>query len=323
MLFRRPRVIDRTTAALFGVAGAAAFLWKAPHLAGLNEDEFAFVEVAEAGFFFLVSAAILLWSSSLHARHAGMLERAHASLAEALTQKQMFLDILSHDVKNPLAVARGRIELFFARHPGSGEELRAAERSLAQATEIIESSLDYSRLETESTIELKRVDLSSLAQQTLGNLAPLALEKGIELRLAAPARLLSTTSPLLVRALDNLVSNAIKWSPVGGEVAIEITPGGAFDRIAVVDHGPGVPPADRGKLFTRFARAEKGAVKGTGLGLAIVKRIAHAHGGRVAIEDTPGGGATFVLELPAGDPDRARAYATPQGSSAPNPAKLV
>jgi two-component system, OmpR family, sensor histidine kinase MprB len=101
---------------------------------------------------------------------------------------------------------------------------------------------------------------------------------------------------LLERAISNLLDNAAKWSPAGAPVEVLLGTDGA---VVVRDHGPGVPPEDRERIFERFFRADRThGVPGSGLGLAIVRRVAEAHAGSVVVEPAAGGGARFTLRIP-------------------------
>jgi signal transduction histidine kinase len=105
----------------------------------------------------------------------------------------------------------------------------------------------------------------------------------------------------LSRVLFNLISNAVKFSPPEGTITLSLTRDGESAVIRVQDHGPGVPPDDVAVLFEKFSRLPSGSkVEGSGLGLFICRSIIEAHGGRLWVEPTPGGGATFGLSLAAG-----------------------
>lgn len=213
---------------------------------------------------------------------------------------KVYVDILSHDLKNPLAVARGRVEMLATKQPDCKEKLDAIEQSLDRATRIIDEAVLFSKLEGKVELAREPLDLAQVAKDAVHALAPLADARGIELAVSAPRSVMWDANPLLARAVENLLSNAIKWSPDRSTVIVDVEPAQDACRIRVIDHGPGIPHADRARLFGRFERADKVGVKGVGLGLAISKRVVDVHGGRIHIEDTPGGGCTFVIELPAG-----------------------
>ncbi|HUR69174.1 MAG TPA: ATP-binding protein [Candidatus Thermoplasmatota archaeon] len=238
------------------------------------------------------------------AAQAGIaIHRAQAAvdLQRAKAQKETFLDILSHDLKNPLAVARGRVELLARKHPDASERLGQVEASLDRATRIIEEAVLLSKLEKGDTLERIPVDLAALVEESAASLRPLAAPRGVRIAVDAPANAMWPANRLLQRAVENLVSNAIKWSPQEGEVEVRIVPDDHACLLLVVDHGVGIPDEDKRRLFARFERADRTGVKGTGLGLAIAQRVTQMHGGSIRIEDTPGGGTTFVMEIPHSD----------------------
>ncbi|MFA5861453.1 MAG: ATP-binding protein [Candidatus Thermoplasmatota archaeon] len=232
------------------------------------------------------------------ARAMDGLRQAHSELDLLLRQKQVYMDILSHDLKNPLAVARGRIEMLAVKHVELVEKIAPIEQSLDRVTKIIDEAVLYSKLDRQTDVERPLADIAPLAQDAVHSLSPLAAQRGIELMCSTPASVPWRANHILVRAIENLLSNAIKWSPERSTVAVIVEPDEDACRIRVVDHGPGIPLEDRPRLFARFERADKTGIKGTGLGLAIAKRVVDMHDGTIRIEDTPGGGCTFVIDLP-------------------------
>jgi two-component system OmpR family sensor kinase len=103
----------------------------------------------------------------------------------------------------------------------------------------------------------------------------------------------------LERVFDNLLDNALRHAPAASAIAIDAQSRDGKVRITVADHGPGIPPNERVRIFERFHRGSRAAGGGSGLGLAIAHAIVDAHAGTIDVTDTPGGGATFVVELPA------------------------
>lgn len=252
------------------------------------------------------------------ARTTNSLRKARDDLDQLLRQKQVYLDILSHDLKNPIAVARGRTEMLTAKHPETADKTKPIEQALDRATKIIEEAVLFSKLEREKQLDRPVVDLTTLAQEAAHSLSPLAATRGIEIVCSAPEHVPWRANHLIVRAIENILSNAIKWSPERSTIVIDVEPSYDACKIRVVDHGPGIPPEDRPRLFARFERADRSGVKGVGLGLAIAKRVVAMHEGRIAIEDTPGGGCTFVIILPAepqsgSDESRSQSFARDRG----------
>lgn len=291
--------IERAALAFLVLAGCAALVWKGPSFVGLDEDDFPVSEGAETAFFFLLASAFFVWSSALLARHAGMLERSLDAEREAVAQKQMYLDILGHDVRNPLTAAMLQLEVVAVKNETARPSMAKMKQSLERINKIVADSLLYSKVDDADLAAGRTAQLADVARLALGTAEVVAAAKRVQLALDAPPALDVRVHPLFQHALENLISNAVKWSPEGGVVTLRIgaSAGGACD-VAVVDHGPGVPADVKPTLFRRFERGRPGGVGGTGLGLAIAGRIVEAHGARVRIEDTPGGGATFVLSLP-------------------------
>lgn len=250
--------------------------------------------------------AILCAQAALSFHRAEAIEdvqTAYESLDRTMRERQVYLDILTHDLKNPLAIARGRAELTGLRHPEAASDLAVIEHSLERASTILERSALYARLEQIEAIEVERIDLAELARKALDALRPLASERSVHLEYTGPTSLPWTGTPLFSSAVENIVSNAIKWSPDGASVEVYLdrgtTPEGAME-LRVIDHGAGIPEHERGNLFERFSRGStgKGSVTGTGLGLAIARRIVGILGGTIEVTDTLGGGATFTILLP-------------------------
>ncbi len=228
----------------------------------------------------------------------GRIRKAHERLQRTARQKQMFLDILSHDLKNPLSVATGRIDLVATQNPDLADALEPVQTALDRADRLIERTLLYSRLEELQGLVREPRPLAGVVDEATHRLSDTAEAAGVELDVDADPEATARVHPFLVQAVENLLGNAIKWSPedAGVEIVVETVDRG--HRIKVVDHGPGISPEDRDRLFERFSRVDRTGATGTGLGLAIAKRIVEMHEGRIWHEPTPEGGATFIVELP-------------------------
>ncbi len=225
-------------------------------------------------------------------------------LQRAYQQQQRFTGDAAHQLRTPLTVLRGQIEVAL-RRPRTSEEYQSMLTQLGQQTrdlqQIVEALLFLAR--TEGGMALP--DQQELA---LADWLPRYLEAwqthprraDLNLQLGRPASLV-TSPPLLRQALDNLVSNALKYSPQGSPVTIatEVCNGGV--EVSVTDRGCGIDPADVDSVFEPFFRssaARRSGVAGTGLGLAIVRQIVEALGGSVKCESLPQQGSRFVLRLP-------------------------
>lgn len=246
------------------------------------------------------------------------LDMQRSDLRRANSLKTEILGTIAHDLKNPLAVILGRSEMLadlidLRAGPTSGpEEARTAmvgqvEHIRTSARRLIGmiDSLMADAMNDALDITLRRepVDLAGLAREVCEANRPLADSKGQSLVTDLPAPLhLCGDAERLREALDNLVSNAIKYSYPGGRITIGVRVEGDDYVCAVADHGPGLSPEDAGRLFGRYQRLSAkptGGEGSTGLGLSIVKRIAELHGGRAeAVSEGPGQGAVFSLRFP-------------------------
>lgn len=241
-----------------------------------------------------------------------------ADLRRANQLKSEILGTVAHDLKNPLGVILGRAEMLadLLESPSAVrdamqaqvEHIRSSARRLtamvdALITDAMNDALDI-------TIRHEPVDCAALAAEVVGANVPLADRKTQVLRLeAAQPVTIMGDGDRLREAVDNLVSNAVKYSILGGEIVVAVDRRGDEAVISVVDAGPGLQPEDIARLFARFQRLSAkptGGEGSTGLGLSIVKRIAELHGGRVTAESPGAGrGSTFRLHLPMGETSEA------------------
>jgi signal transduction histidine kinase len=168
--------------------------------------------------------------------------------------------------------------------------------------EIIEGAAKYAKLSNAQGIDFQPLDLAATIRDVLGEFEARAREKGLRVLLDAPGQAWVRANPMIGDVFENLLSNAAKYGPQGGTVWVRIDEDGTRWRASVTDSGEGIADADKEKIFRRFERLSKGAVKGTGLGLAIAQRIVDLHGGRIWVEDAPGRGARFCVTLAKADP---------------------
>lgn len=212
--------------------------------------------------------------------------------------------MLSHDIKTPIAVILGYLELLRERlGPGFDEPdlVDRIERSAHNALHLAVDFVDTMKIESGSLeARLAPTSLNALVGDVCTNMAAQARLHGVTL---SEARDPSDPHPpldaaLIERALGNLVSNAIKFSPRGGVVRVSSEIAGGSAKISVADRGPGIPEAERGRLFRRFEPLGSHRFGSSGLGLFIVKTIAEAHGGSVSCFCPAEGGSVFSVTLP-------------------------
>lgn len=235
------------------------------------------------------------------------LSKANERLTQLNQEKSAFLSIAAHDLKTPLTVVMGLADLLVSGITAPDKiRVNAAKISdqAARMRDLISNLLDLNAIE-EGRMELKleAADLVALARQTCENFREVAQRKQITLKLHA--RLDTAPTHVDPRAtlqvLDNLVSNAIKYSPAGSAVDLRVSTVNGLPTLEVVDHGPGISEADQKKLFQRFTRLTARPTAGessNGLGLSIVKRLVEAMHGRISCRSALGQGTTFVVELP-------------------------
>lgn len=236
-------------------------------------------------------------------------ERGARNAAEmALLARDEVLAVVSHDLRNPLSVIDMCASSLLDKLPEQDATTRNLVTTIEGSTEwmnrLIEDLLDVARLEAGGLIlDREPRDLVRVISEATLMLEPLISEKSLTLREELPDYLpiANVDARRIVQVLENLVSNAVKHTPPGGEIAISAE---AADRevcIAVRDTGSGIRAEDLPHLFDRFWQARGKRRGGAGLGLAIAKGIVEAHGGRIWVESTVGAGSTFAFAIPLAD----------------------
>jgi signal transduction histidine kinase len=215
--------------------------------------------------------------------------------------------MMVHDLRSPLTGVLGALDLLessVAALPHGARTVHLARANAQRQLRLINAILDVSRLE-QGTVPLERrpVAIPELVAEVLRLAVPLGADKEVELRSEATPGVRETCidRDLIARVLENLVANAIRFSPAGGSVVVRVGRDGETGvRVAVHDSGPGVSPELLPRLFRKFAPGGHRG-HGHGLGLAFCRLAVEAHGGRIGLEPGgPAGGTTFVLTLPAG-----------------------
>ena len=225
--------------------------------------------------------------------------------------KNEILGTVAHDLKNPLGVILGRTEMLteLITASASKESVTAQVEHIRDATRRLTSMVDHlisDAMADAFDISIRRepVDVAGLVSEVADANQPLAANKQQTIHVSAPPNFVTMCDADRMReAIDNLVSNAIKYSPIGGKITVLVTHEGKNTVIRIADEGAGLSPEDLGRLFGRFQRLSAKPTAGessTGLGLSIVKRIINMHGGQVTADSAgPGQGSTFTVTLPA------------------------
>jgi len=237
------------------------------------------------------------------------LQEKNAELERVNSQKDAFLGMAAHDLRNPLSVIVGISSLLLEGlegplAPSQAEFLRHIERSSAFMRTLIDDLLDISTIESgHLVLDRADVDLVQLVDHNVAMNTRLAAPKSIQLDWSAPRSPLHAhvDATRLDQVLNNLISNAVKYSLPGTTTCVRLDSVDGFAVVSVSDQGPGIPTNEQESLFRPFERASTRSTAGegsTGLGLAIVKKIVEGHGGHIKLDSRPGEGSTFRVYLP-------------------------
>jgi two-component system sensor histidine kinase EvgS len=225
---------------------------------------------------------------------------------ESQRLKDEFVTLVSHELRTPLTSVMGYLELALEETDLSANTRRMLEVALRNAGRLTSLVGDVLLLAREDAgrlpIVLREVRLNELLTSAVEAARPLAEAKGVALAVdLAPAPPILADADRLGQLMDNLLSNATKFTPPGGGVRVGLAVEDGMARITVADDGPGIPLHEQGRLFERFYRARRATeenVPGTGLGLAIAKAIAEGHGGSIGVSSAEGEGSVFHVDLP-------------------------
>ncbi|BBH70691.1 hypothetical protein ACTI_73760 [Actinoplanes sp. OR16] len=237
--------------------------------------------------------------------------RAEELTVELARTKDEFLALVTHEIRNPLAVivaAGAMLEEDLADGPVEHREhVRAIAASAGRLTLIADDLLDLARLESGNlAISTADLDLRAIIDDAVQAIGITAQHKNLTITVDSPASVEMHADPHRLRQVaDNLISNAVKYTPARGRVTITVTAGDEQILWQVADTGIGIPAADRPHLFRRFYRASTAIdqrIPGTGLGLVITRTIVERHHGTITVADTDGAGTTFEVRLPVKPP---------------------
>ncbi|MCU1451747.1 MAG: Osmosensitive channel histidine kinase KdpD [Acidimicrobiales bacterium] len=220
--------------------------------------------------------------------------------------KLSFLSTVSHELRTAVAAIEGFGSLLVEHWQTLSDEQRREfidriARNAASLKRLVDDLLDFARLERHAlTVAPRVVSLSELVQQTVEQLASLLEQHHLTLDIA-PDVLAFTDPDAMERILGNFLSNAAKYAPPNSTITVRVAPAGPRALLSVSDEGPGIPPEERSRVFTRFYRSDTEAThrtRGAGIGLAVVKEFADRLNTTVAVENAEGGGARFVALFP-------------------------
>ncbi|MCW5875494.1 MAG: PAS domain-containing protein [Anaerolineales bacterium] len=216
-----------------------------------------------------------------------------------------FVNTVSHDLRSPLTAILGYVELIERSgevNPQQAEFIQRVKVSVHATTGLIDDLLNLSRVEVGRLDEHTAVDVRQLVSDVVRAVEPLAQERGLKVDLETAASLPAVVGSRtqLHQLADNLVGNALKYTPPGGRVRVRLREKGDQLILQVADNGPGIPLDEQSRVFDKFYRASntQAELPGTGLGLAIVKTVVENHGGRIWVDSKPGEGSVFTVVLP-------------------------
>ncbi len=232
--------------------------------------------------------------------------------------KDRFLASISHDLRNPLTAVAATAQLVQRRLNRTGtvdpERLRASMASIDVSTHqmasMVDQLLDYARVQLgrPPELHLQPVDLVELTRTLVTAHAAVSEQHVLHFETSEPTLVGAWDHERLGRVLQNLLSNALKYSPQGGDIWVRLSHVDTTDQhwalLAVQDHGVGVPAADLNEIFEGFRRGSNvsGRIAGTGIGLATARQVVEQHGGWISVESVENQGSTFTVQLPLGTP---------------------
>ncbi len=222
-------------------------------------------------------------------------------------RRQMIADS-AHELRTPVTLIRGTVEAMIdGIYPLDVQTLRGVHEETLRLSRLIDMLRELEMIES-GRLKLERVDVASVAKSAVASFESLAREKVITLSLSCaggPPPEIRADYVRVGEIFYNLISNAVKYSPEGGKVSVSVSAQEGGVSLFVEDSGPGIPVGERERVFERFYRLDKSRSSGEGgrgLGLAIVGEIVKAHGGKISLEDSALGGASFAVFLPAMPP---------------------
>ncbi|HEY3543770.1 MAG TPA: PAS domain-containing sensor histidine kinase [Gaiellaceae bacterium] len=232
-------------------------------------------------------------------------QEQNEQLQQVDRMKDEFIALVSHELRTPLTSICGYLELLTGDiGDAHAESIAVIERNAGRLLRLVEDLLLTAQVTAGNlALTLADLDVNEVVAHSVETAKPVAAARGIELvagTCSAPT-IVNGDRMRIGQVVDNLVANALKFTPAGGRVDVRAVRSDGMATIAVTDTGPGIDPEDQEHVFGRFFRtdrAQRDAVPGVGLGLAIARAIVDGHDGAIRVASTPGEGTTFVVELP-------------------------
>jgi two-component system sensor histidine kinase TctE len=234
------------------------------------------------------------------------LNTALSELENQLSIRQRFIADAAHQLRTPLTLLKTQAE-YTQRQPDPAEQqagLAALVHSTDQVIRLANQLLALSRAEPgPAQHETRELDVAELAREVTMDFVMVALDKALDLGYEGDDSALLCGQPLLLREmLSNLIDNAVRYTPAGGEITVSAWQRGSAVELVISDSGPGIPPEEQSLVFERFYRGQQAGGDGCGLGLAIVREIVRGHAGHITLESGSVGGLRIVITLPRQPP---------------------
>lgn len=229
-----------------------------------------------------------------------------ARLRSTLTSRDDFTNMIVHDLRSPLTIVTGYIDALTRMASGKltpteAKYIAQAQRGADNMRDMITTLLDVSRLEAgQMPLHLEPHDINQIAREATTRFTPLLQSRTFHCDVEPEPVIVSCDAGVIRRVLENLISNALKFTKADGTICIEVERNGAAATIAVRDDGAGIPPDQHEHIFEKFGQTDTGAKKknSTGLGLAFCRMAVEAHSGKIGLQSEPGKGSTFHFTLP-------------------------
>lgn len=227
------------------------------------------------------------------------LQRTAEELQHSNELKDLFIDILHHDLLKPAGIVKGYTDVLLKRENGKDRQtLELIKKNTEKIIETVQAASQFARLDSIEDLKCIRIDLGTVIREVVENFRPAFEEKEIQVLCEIEGTYQTWAHPVIEDLFSNLLSNAVKFNPKKGIIKLAVLDEGKYWKCVILDVGPGIRDKDKIYIFDRFKHIDKHGIKGTGLGLAIVKRIADLHGWKVGVDDNPEGrGSLFWVTL--------------------------
>ena len=234
------------------------------------------------------------------------LKKTSNALVKSNKLKDFFVDIMNHDLLNPIGVVRLDAEIMESDEKDIKKKstIKKIYRNSNRAIKMIENAYSLSKLQEGEKIVFAKEDVGKILAKAVKDVEPRAMGKNIKIKSEIEGKFPAMVNSLIYNVFYNLLTNATKYAPEKTTISIKIKKKDSNLRITVRDKGEGIPDKFKKAIFDRFTRINRGAIKGSGLGLAITKKIVEVHKGKVWVKDNPGGGSIFVVEIPIKRPKK-------------------